>query len=58
MCRKNIGMQDIKERKHEVGPHAYFPPILLWRMPFYRNFKGIDRIQSFVPKAFIGKLST
>jgi hypothetical protein len=25
-------------------------------MLFHRNFKGIDRIQSFVPKALIGKL--
>jgi hypothetical protein len=32
MRKKNIGMQDTKERKHEVVPHAYFPSKLLWRM--------------------------
>jgi hypothetical protein len=58
MCKKKIGIQDTQERKHEVRPHTYFPPKLLWRISFYRNFKGIYRIQSFIPNALIGKLST
>jgi hypothetical protein len=39
MHTENIGMQDTKEAKYEVGPHAYFPPKLLWRMSFHRIFK-------------------
>jgi hypothetical protein len=55
--RKNIGMQDTKERKYEVGPHVYFPPKLPSRMLFHMNFKCIDRIQSFILKVIIEKLS-
>jgi hypothetical protein len=54
---KKIGMQETKEIKYEVGSHAYFSPKLAWRMLFHMNFKGIDRIQSFILKVLIEKLS-
>jgi hypothetical protein len=33
---------------------CYFPPKLVWRKAIHRNFKGIDRIKSCVPKGHIG----
>lgn len=55
MRRKKHRNANIKERKREVWSHVYFPPKLLRRMPLHRNFKGIDKIQSFVPNALIEK---
>jgi hypothetical protein len=57
MRRKKHRNANTKERKHEVWSHIYFPPKLLRRMPLHRNFKGIDKIQSFVPNALIEKKS-
>jgi hypothetical protein len=46
-------MQDTRKIKHKVGPHAYFSSKLIWRMLFYRNFKQIHMIQSFVSRPLI-----
>jgi hypothetical protein len=34
-----------------------FPPKLVWRKANHWNFKGIDEIESCVPKAHVGNFS-
>jgi hypothetical protein len=46
---------DTKDSFQEVGPLVRNPPKSLWNKLFYRNFIGIVRVQSFVPKDSIGK---
>ena len=43
------------KKKHETGPHTYFPSKFTWKSPFHKSFKGIRRIKSFVPKTLIGR---
>jgi hypothetical protein len=46
---------DTKDSFQEVGHLVRNPPKSLWNKLFYRNFIGIVRVQSFVPKDSIGK---
>jgi hypothetical protein len=49
------GERETKYSFQEVGPLVRNSPKSLWNKLFYRNFIGILRVQSFVPKDFIGK---
>jgi hypothetical protein len=53
--RNGKGEIDTKDSFQEVGPLVRNPPKSLWNKLFYRNFIGIVRVQSFVPKDSIGK---
>jgi hypothetical protein len=49
------GEIDTKDSFQEVGPLVRNPQKSLWNKLFYRNFIGIVRVQSFVPKDSIEK---
>jgi hypothetical protein len=54
--KKNIEERDGLIRKFLKGwTSCCFPPNILWRNPFHWNFKGLDRIQSFVLKGHAEK---
>lgn len=54
--QKNIEERDGLIRKFLKGwTSCCFPPNILWRNPFHWNFKGLDRIQSYVLKGHAEK---